>query len=199
MNDRMHDSLNNVDERAERLIVRSLDGEATPAEQAELETLMGADPAVAALYRDYRRMDFMASDALHADFHRAADAGDHSSSNGRAIPMHGPALSKHLRVGLLTALVAAAAVIVIASLPFQAFDSTPMAHHNQTSRGWPQEKSYAPAPMLVDYQRPVYQPQRVEGDVFRDVIGVQGDNPNVIIILERLTRQSRMNTVSGDI
>ena len=53
--------------------------------------------------------------------------------------------------------------------------------------------------MLIDYQRPVYQPQRLEGDVFRDIIGVQGDDPNVIIVIERVTRQSRIETVSGEI
>lgn len=53
-----------VDERIERLIVRSLDGEASPQEQAELRRVLARDPAAKALWREYQSNDAMAADAI---------------------------------------------------------------------------------------------------------------------------------------
>ena len=196
MTQRIPDNSNGMDDRAERLIVRALDGELTSAERIEFDGLIANSQAVAELYRSYRRMDALASEALHADFNGAFESPVCDVEAGSAAGHH---WSRSVRVGLMTALLAAAAVVIVASLPFQWFDAN-LAQQGQATRAWPQHATHGPAaPMLVDYQRPVYQPQRLEGDVFRDVIGVQGDDPNVIIILERVTRQSRVETVSGDI
>lgn len=198
MTDRIPDISNEVDESVERLIVRALDGEISADEQLELERLIAGSPAVASLYQTYRRLDALSSDALHADFHGATGILNNPGSCQSTLRDDGH-WSRSIRVGLATALLAAAAVIVIASLPIQWFDSTAVTN-SHTPRDWPDNKMVGPgAPMLVDYQRPVYQPQRLEGDVFRDFIGVQGDDPNVIILFERMTRQSRVETVSGEI
>ncbi len=198
MADRFPDISNEFDERAERLIVRALDGEISADEQLELERLIAGSPAVASLYQTYHRLDALSSDALHADFHGASGVL-HSVDGSQSTSREDGHWSRSIRVGLATALLAAAAVIVIASLPIQWFDSTAVTN-SHTSRDWPDDKTVGPgAPMLVDYQQPVYQPQRLEGDVFRDLIGVQGDDPNVIILFERMTRQSRVETVSGEI
>jgi len=53
-----------VDERIERLIVRSLDGEASPQEQAELRRVLARDPAAKALWHEYRSNDAMAAGAI---------------------------------------------------------------------------------------------------------------------------------------
>ncbi|MCB9853599.1 MAG: hypothetical protein H6819_10930 [Phycisphaerales bacterium] len=194
MKDRIPDNSSAVDDRAERLIVRSLDGEITPAEQIELDELLSNRPELVALFQEYRRIDALASDALYADFN-AAHAPVGQPAAAAQVAHH---WSRSVKVGLMTALLAAAAVIVVASLPLQWFSGS-VANNDQPKREWPHHETRTPAaPMLVDYQRPVYQPQRLEGDVFRDVIGVQGDNPNVIIIIERLTRQSRLETVAGE-
>lgn len=198
MRDRIYNPAESAEDRAERLMTRALDGEITPAERNELETLMDADPAIASMFQNYRRIDALASDALHADFQGAADAFQTQADQRYPLRIRDHVWSRHVRVGLATALLAAAAVIVIASLPFGVTDSSGVASHSGGTRDWP-KATVNQAPVFVDYQRPVYQPQRLEGDVFQDVIGVRGDNPNVIIILERLTRQSRVDAVSGEI
>lgn len=203
MRDRIYNNPTSAEDRAERLICRALDGEITPIEQNELETLIGANPAIASMYKDYQRIDALASDALHADFHDSRDtagAADRAPADGYPTQLDDRrAWSSHLRVGAITALLAAAAVIVIATLPFGVIDTPNGATHVRNARHWPNERVVSPSPMRVDYQRPIYQPQRLEGDVYQDVIGVRGDDPNTIIILERLTRQSRVDAVSGDI
>ena len=53
-----------VDERTERLIVRSLDGEASPQEQEELRRVLARDAAAKALWHEYRSNDAMAAGAI---------------------------------------------------------------------------------------------------------------------------------------
>jgi anti-sigma factor RsiW len=53
-----------VDERIERLIVRTLDGEASPQEQAELRSVLARDAAAKALWHEYRSNDAMATAAI---------------------------------------------------------------------------------------------------------------------------------------
>src|SRR5438045_811726 len=53
-----------IDEALERLIVRCLDGEATPSESTELRSRMAADEQVRAVYEDYARIDGQAKAAL---------------------------------------------------------------------------------------------------------------------------------------
>ncbi|HPF39968.1 MAG TPA: hypothetical protein P5081_23980 [Phycisphaerae bacterium] len=197
MTQRNPDISNGVDDRSERLIVRALDGELSSAERVEFEALIAASPAAARLYRDYQRLDALAGAALHADFNAGVNT---TYSVVTSASSHGHHWSKSMRVGVMTALLAAAAVIVLASLPIQWSDTRTANSNHDHPQSWPNDPVVTPAsPTFIDYQRPVYQPQRLEGDVFRDVIGVQGENPNVILIIERLTRQSRVETVSGEI
>ncbi|HUW82599.1 MAG TPA: hypothetical protein VMZ31_07335 [Phycisphaerae bacterium] len=53
-----------VDERTERLIVRSLDGEASPQEQEELRRVLARDAAARALWHEYHSNDAMAAGAI---------------------------------------------------------------------------------------------------------------------------------------
>ena len=53
-----------VDERTERLIVRSLDGEVSPQEQAELRRVLARDGAARTLWQEYRSNDAMAAAAI---------------------------------------------------------------------------------------------------------------------------------------
>src|SRR5437879_2483142 len=54
------------DEALERLMSRVLDGEATPAETAQVQSRLLDDPAARAAYEDYIRIDRDARDALRA-------------------------------------------------------------------------------------------------------------------------------------
>jgi anti-sigma factor RsiW len=218
MMNRDFENLNESDERIELLISRALDGELAGDDRAEFESLLRTNPDAQALFESYENIDATASSALHADFAghaRYNDAQHATGHNGRSIqkfsanaPLQPNGIGRQLRVGVGAALLAAAAVIVIASLPISQLSTwfSPSGNRqsismsNNGQREWPPAPERGSgAPMLVDYQTPVYQPQRMRGDVFRDLIGVQGDDPNVIIFLERQTRAARVETVSGDI
>src|ERR1043166_4536544 len=77
-----------IDERIERLICRSLDGEATAEEQVELESALAKSEAARSLYDDYRRNDFAASAALRADFDSARTAT--AAGGRRGLWLHTP-------------------------------------------------------------------------------------------------------------
>ncbi len=171
-----------VDEQAERLICRSLDGEATPAEEAELQGILSRDPAARALFNDYRRNDRLASLALYAD---VAAAGSKSSGRFRTV-----------WITASSAVLAAAAVVILSFLPI--FDRVePVAVHQPTpthTAPWHQ----APSGTFVDYRNEDYQPRQRLQNVHRDLIGIRGENPNVIYIFERSTRATQVVPVSGD-
>ena len=76
--------MGSVDERTERLIVRSLDGEASPQEQAELRRVLARDPAAKALWYEYRSSDAMAADAIERLILSPATAGPRSQNRRRA-------------------------------------------------------------------------------------------------------------------
>ena len=76
--------MGSVDERIERLIVRTLDGEASPQEQAELRRVLARDPAAKALWREYRSNDAMAADAIERLIIGPATAAAGSQSRRRA-------------------------------------------------------------------------------------------------------------------
>lgn len=218
MMNREFENLSEFDDRIELLICRALDGELADEDRAEFETLMRSNPGAQALFESYECIDAAASAALTADvasFASIDDARHAAGQNGRSnLQFSSPApqprngVGRQFRVGIAAAVLAAAAVIVIASLPISPLNSLwspsgldrSVTSNNDAHRDWPPAPAAGNgAPMFVDYRTPVYQPQRVRGDVYRDVIGVQGDDPNVIIILERQTRAARVETVSGDI
>ncbi|MFQ5411521.1 MAG: zf-HC2 domain-containing protein, partial [Phycisphaerae bacterium] len=93
-----------VDERVERLISRWLDGEISPAESAELDRALAADPAARALFDDYREGDRLAAAALRED----VGALRHPPSNGRF---------RGWRFAVAGAVLTAAAVVALSFLP----------------------------------------------------------------------------------
>ena len=57
----------------ERLITRRLDNECTPQQRAWLDELLARDPAAAALFDSYRRLDQQVGDALRSELARPLD------------------------------------------------------------------------------------------------------------------------------
>ncbi|MFQ5429812.1 MAG: anti-sigma factor family protein [Phycisphaerae bacterium] len=175
-----------VDERVEHLISRSLDGEATAAERAELAGIVATDPSLRALLEDYRRIDAMAARALRADFARA-----HSGA--------GPRPSRTYWIAAAGAVLAAAAVIAFSFLPM--FDS---ARNRVANRNDPTPSIARPAQPsgdglhFVDYDNRAYGPRRRVDRVRRDLIGIRGENPNVIYLFERRAKTTRVTPVSGE-
>jgi len=214
MTQREFEHSNPGDERIERLISRALDGELGEDDRWEFEALIRTNPDARALFESYERVDALASASLAADFDGGAGRAHHDASGNGQSTFEYPTAARsafgwrrQLRVGIAAAVLAAAAMIVVASLPmsrvtslFSSDGDRSVAKTGNGQHDWPKAPATGNgAPMFVDYQTPVHQPQRIRDDVFRDVIGVQGDDPNVIIILERQTRAARVETVSGDI
>ncbi len=171
-----------VDERIERLICRSLDAEASPAEVAELEAALSREPAARALFEDYRRNDRWASLALHAD---VAASGARRGGRFRAVWVTASA-----------AVLAAAAVVILSFLPiFNRGEPVAVRPPSPTGTG---PRLRAPSAAFVDYRNEDYQPRQRLQNVRRDLIGIRGDNPNVIFIIERSTRATQVVPVSGD-
>jgi len=174
--------MSTVSERTERLICRALDGETTPDEQRELDAILLRDAAARALYHDYRRNDACAAQALHRDFERAMTA---------AYPRH----RRGLWLATAGAVLAAAAVIALSLFP-QLFSA---GAPNRIVKWDPSnDPGWLPAVQTVDYKNVDYTPRQRHQRVTRDLIGVQGEDPNTIYIFERNTRSTEIVPVRGD-
>ena len=169
-----------IDEAIERLICRSLDGEATAAEQAELECVLAENSAARSLYDEYRHNDVVASAALRAELDNAATA----TAAGR-------------RRGLW---LAAAGVVLGAAAVFAlSFVSHVVKTADIVRNDSPKSPAVIQAPTYVDYNpagdmRPMQRQQVLH----RDLIGIPGPNKNTIYILERNVQSTRVAPVSGD-
>jgi len=182
-------------ERIEILINRALDGELSAADRRELDDALANNESARALMQEYEALDRAAGVAIHADF-------EASPTSATTSPLHyaQPPRWHGLRTGISAALFAAAAMIVVASLPWSTIFPSNKPQDTIADRSFPPGPRQLPTyqPMQVDYRRPAYQPQQLRGDVYRDVIGIRGDNPNVIIILERETHAARLDPLVGD-
>ncbi len=182
-----------VSEEAERLICRSLDGEITVAERARLDQLLADSPAAMALLSEYERTDALAESAMRRDL-AAASIQREAAAHAMVIPFR-----QRLRpwfVGAAGAILTAAAVVAISVLNAPAPTERPIAINDRPSRSTSEPAGIAPA--MVDYRDVDHQPRERWGNVYRDVIGIRGSNPNVIYVIERQTEATQRVPVSGD-
>lgn len=185
-----------MNERIEILINRALDGELSSADRHELDEALARHEAARALMSEYQMLDSRAGTAIRSDFGTTSPA----PLQDRTVPARDAHRWQGLRTGAMAALLAAAAMIVVASLPWSTLFSGSSNRDQMADRSFPPGPQQFPqyAPMQVDYRRPAYQPQQLRGDVYRDLIGIRGENPNVIIILERATHATRLDPLVGD-
>lgn len=167
----------------ERLICRYLDGEIRPDEQAELDRILTRKPAARALLEEYRRNDRLAMEAVRADI-------------ARAMPSPPSRSYRNLRLAATGAVLAAAAMVALSFLPLFYSGGQRVVRNAPL----PSRSPLPPAVdgYLVDYQDVDYGPRRRQGDVYRDLIGIRGRDPNVIYVFERRTNSSRVVPISGD-
>lgn len=178
-----------VDDRTERLISRALDGELRDDERRELDAILKRDAAARALYHDYRSNDEAAAAALRLDFERSTAAANTSRPRGLWLATAGSVL-------------AAAAVLAL----FIDLGSQGGGGSAGAGRGTPAVRTDASrplgprAPMLdvADFRPIDYTPRERHQRLYRDVIGVQADDPDVIYIFERNTRSTESVPVRGD-
>jgi hypothetical protein len=213
-----------VSEETERLIVRHLDGEIGVAEQARLDQILADSEDARLMLAEYRRMDAMAAGAMRTDLASAyACAAARVSDDGSRLVRR--RLTRQ-RVGVAGALVAAAAVALAVMLntgprgPEVAVksDSTIQVQPNSTepNQFTDQVASGSPVPRiqklprdsapygtampvdLAEYREMDHQPRHRFGNVYRDLIGIRGSNPNRIYILEREAQKTNAVLISGD-
>lgn len=180
-----------VDERTELLICRSLDGELTAGERAELEGILQTDPAARQLLEEYGRVDDLAVRALRRDFESAKTVVAVGRFRG-------------IRLAAAGAVLTAAAVVALSFLPnLWSVGSGGGPSPNRPVAVQPMIRQGAPGgpQQFVDYREEDYLPHRRQRDVIRDVIGVRGKNEknqDVIYIFERNTQSTRITPLSGD-
>ncbi len=175
-----------VDERVERLISRRLDGEISSAESAELDRALAADPAARALFDDYREGDRLATAALRED----VGASRHAPSYSRF---------RDWRFAVAGAVLTAAAVVALSFLSVFRPTGPRVAENN---RRFPPRVTDQQVPRMespfVEYRNVDFRPRQRLGDVRRELIGIRGDDPNTIYVIERRTQSTRIVPVSGD-
>jgi hypothetical protein len=183
-----------IDERIERLICRRLDQEITPAEVAELDDALRRDPRARDLFEEYRAIDFIAADALRRDSARPTGPAGRPGFQG-------------WRRAAAGGLLAAAAVVAFSFLPDLWNSSTvdPAGPAAVSAIVSPRPRTIERAPRRPNllsppaYQEVVgYPPLQRLRNLHRDLIGIRGPNDNVIYILERDARSTRITPVSGD-
>ncbi len=172
-----------VNDHVEGLISRHLDGEITPGQQAELDRILAGDPAARAMLDDYRQNDLFAARALGADIGQVKTAPVRHAS-GR------------LWLGTAGAVLTAAAVIALTFLP--SFNSPRDRLASNTSPGLNNVQASMISPRFVDYRDVDLYPRQQISDVHRDLIGIRGQDPNVIYLFERETQSTKIVPVSGD-
>ncbi|HKQ46978.1 MAG TPA: hypothetical protein VJZ71_02785 [Phycisphaerae bacterium] len=184
-----------VDEPTERLICRSIDGELTADERAELTEILRTNAAARRLLDEYTEIDRLAIRAIRRDLESAKTV-----AAGRF---------RGIRLAAAGAVFTAAAVIALSFLPNLWTGATlltpagPIAVQSQIGHGRPQ---ISPADMgrtgqFVDYREYDSLPQQRRQDVYRDLIGVRGKNnknQDVIYIFERNTQATKITPISGD-
>ncbi len=176
---------NDAECRTERLIGRRLDGEASSQEAAELDAILSSDPTARSLLAEYFEFDRRAAEALRVDL-----AGVRPTATRRQ--------HRGFWIGAASAVLTAAAVLLLSLLlP----NSSARPHRIAHSRPFSPNDRSVPAVVpssFVDYRDADFSPRQRFGNVHRDLIGIRGQNPNVIYIFERQRQSSRVVPVSGD-
>ncbi|MBX3393951.1 MAG: hypothetical protein KF841_01145 [Phycisphaerae bacterium] len=195
---------NSINEDIERLIVRHLDREISTADQARLAQILNENADARAMLAEYREIDAIARTALRADASGATRPAPRDSFPNRAGP---PQRVLHpWFVGAAGAILSAAAVIGIAAFmrtsPTEPSVATNSRQVRPSLQDFGSERTrplgVTPAVEFADYRIPDYQPGvRVE-NVYRDLIGIRGSDPNRIFVFEREAQATRRVPVSGD-
>ncbi len=171
----------------ERLISRHLDGEITAAEQRQLDAMLASDADARALFEDYCRLDASAGSVIRID-----------ASDSRQLAGRRP--RSPWWTTIFTAVSAAAAVVAFSFLfeadrqqrPVRPFPENRMAGASQNA---------LPAGLIdspIDYRAVDFQPTQRVSDWRRDLIGIRGRNPNVILIVEQATQTAGRVPIYGD-
>ena len=178
-----------IDEHVERLIVRRIDGELTPAEQDELNAILLRSAEARRMLSDYEQNDRLASSVIDAVAERRWPADDGSARVTRLgvlVP----------RIGLAAGLAAAAAIAIVTIAPWQT-ESGPRnggfpvpGEMTRTDRPVPQDDLiYTSAELSY----------RGERRIDRDYIGVMDDSRDSMLIFQiDRTRTLRLPT-AGDL
>jgi len=178
------DNMTGGEQRVERLICRLLDGEISAEQRAELDAILARDADARAMFMEYRRNDVLARSALRRDMAGARTAV--VARRGR----------RGLWLATVGGVLAAAAVIALSFLP-ELWRAAPGQGQPMVERGERAAPMYQ-QPTFVDYRNLDYRPERRQSEILRDVIGIQGENKNVIYLLERNTRATRITPISGE-
>lgn len=212
-----------VSEETERLIVRHLDGEITVVQQARLDQMLAASEEARALLAEYRKMELTAMAAMQCDL---AAAGSHHA--GLSTPRTDDSIHRRpmRRFIAMAATFATAASIALAIFlnrgprgPEVAVDPSLVESHRAnvvelssladstfSNGAVPRIQKLPPGvhvgsamPVdLAEYREVDYQPRNRFGNVYRDLLGIRGSNPNRIYILEREAQKTNAVLVSGD-
>lgn len=174
------DATTNNQERIERLICRRLDGEITPAEKAELDQILTNDPAARELFDAYQQNDFLAAEALRIDF-----------DNASAVAVRNP--NRGFWVAAAGAVLTAAAMVALSFLYY----SNPSTNRDRVTQHSTQPQS-PEAGHFADYRNFDHQPKQRWDNIYRDLIGIRGDNPNVIYIFERESFSTEVVPISSE-
>jgi len=191
-----------VPARTERLISRCLDNEITAEERAALDRLLAGNPAARAMFEAYRRNDLLAAHALNDAFQPATTVA-------------APGRFRGYWLATVGAVSAAAAVIAVSFLLSYAWPSSPGVdgpngdgQPRVVERAMPGRSLPAPAPRtggdravsprFVEYRNDDYRPYQRVQDVHQDVIGIRGQDEDVILILELDRTNHRVIPVSGE-
>ncbi len=180
----------NVDERTERLIVRRLDGELTPAEQDELNQILLRSPDARRMLSEYDQNDRLATDMIGAvaEGRLPSEAGPIRAGRSRHVT---------LWTAIGTGLAAAAALAIVVISPWQdgAVDPVmPGGEHQTVVR---------PDQPVINGDHLVYTstelPHRGERRIDRDYIGVFDESRDSLLLLEIDRTRTVRIPVAGDL
>lgn len=183
-----------VSEEAERLICRSLDGEITVAQRARLDQILAESPEAMALLSEYEKTDAVAVSAMRREMAAQSIHRQQLALQAAVIPF-----SRKIRpwlVGTAGAILTAAAVVAISFINTPSPKELPIALNESPGRQAVELPKVATD--LVDYRDVDHQPREKWGNVYRDLIGIRGSNPNVIYVIERQTESTKSVPVSSD-
>lgn len=183
-----------VSEEAERLICRSLDGEITVAQRARLDQILAESPEAMALLSEYEKTDALAVSAMRRELAAQSIHRQQLALQAAVIPF-----SRKIRpwlVGTAGAILTAAAVVAISFINTPSPKEQPIALNESPGRQTVEIPKVATD--LVDYRELDHQPREKWGNVYRDLIGIRGSNPNVIYVIERQTESTKRVPVSSD-
>jgi len=174
-----------ADDRAERLICRSIDGEITAEEQIELDAILAGDADARALYDEYCGNDRAAAAALICEFDGARTADTVRPRRGLWLATAGAVLT-------------AAAVLALSFVPqLWSGNSNRFAETNPSrpSKASPVMQS----PTYVDYRDGNGLPLHRQRDLHRDVIGIPASDGRTIYIFERNMQSTHVAPLAGDL